>query len=94
MLLSRPPLDLFTLMWHVDPSLLNRGIVWPPLKHQCSGSVPPPLSHPPSRRRTGVLGANWILNDWLSSLLSAGCERGHLSRALRGGRAEGAEGFI
>lgn len=57
-------------------------------QHQCSGSPCLRLNtstafistHYNQRR---ALGATWSLAGWLDSLQSAGCERGHLSRALQ-----------
>lgn len=94
--------DLLASMWRADPSSLikkktkKKRIVWAPLQLWLSvrATAPPLLSYPPTIIR--ALGATWSLAGWLGSLQSAGCERGHPSRALRVSRerAERGEGLF
>lgn len=76
--------------------LVKKSIVWAPLQLWLSvrATAPPLLSYPPTIIR--ALGATWSLAGWLGSLQSAGCERGHPSRALQvsGERAERGEGLF
>ena len=82
--------DLLASMWQADPSLLKKHIVWASQSSSSSSVLALSRSLSTSTaflsthyNQRSALGATWSLAGWLSSLRSAGCERGHLSRALQ-----------